>query len=458
MKIILSYPIADFRKFILKNPNIINHPIWPDPELNEYFRSNGQVRKRRLGGVDNWIGENKICSSKRAIRFINNPFINIGKKYNCFFILRNRYFFFDSVVCGKYEIVFEVSDSIKSNRIVELLNEILNIQVKVIIPRHETISCSLLKLGKVLKQQYFYSTVSYKKTINKDDENYIIQTFPSIFIECSSCTPNILSNSITYFDNYNNLQVNIGFGFLTVNGIAFEIKVFHILPNANIKKIRALRIASLRVNALWFVLRQIIMRLDNGEITNDPNSPTSIHLQLFLKDIKNKLLKSSKDDDLDELSKICIQLSDEMDPGRKHEYIDKFRNDINLRPQLYNSLKNQIMRYNNDIGELNMSNSHITITNHSNGVITIGNKNNINASRISYSKLEEEVKQLEEKIDDEDIDEKDKAAKKKDIGKFKEVIQTHKKEKIINFLSTTGKWIIDFAKINGGQIICALLK
>ena len=73
MLVFYQIPMTDFRNFIEADTGKLHLPSWPIPKPNtDFIRSFGMVKRRRLGGLQGWVGENEICDSSRAVKFTSS--------------------------------------------------------------------------------------------------------------------------------------------------------------------------------------------------------------------------------------------------------------------------------------------------------------------------------------------------------------------------------------------------
>ena len=70
MLLFLQFPLAELRSFLNQKTSRLPSPAFPLPEPDrDFIRSFGGVRKRRKGGVEDWVGEETFCHAGRALRF-----------------------------------------------------------------------------------------------------------------------------------------------------------------------------------------------------------------------------------------------------------------------------------------------------------------------------------------------------------------------------------------------------
>lgn len=70
MFVTMQIPIADMRHFVTEETGRLTLPPWPlaDP-ARHFVRAVGPVRRRRRGGVPEWVGESLYCDARHALVF-----------------------------------------------------------------------------------------------------------------------------------------------------------------------------------------------------------------------------------------------------------------------------------------------------------------------------------------------------------------------------------------------------
>src|SRR5436305_2076496 len=72
MLLSIQFPLADSRPFLPMRKAMLPIPQWPvgTPD-KDFVRCFGMIRRRRLGGLAGWVGENTVCEAGRALRLPN---------------------------------------------------------------------------------------------------------------------------------------------------------------------------------------------------------------------------------------------------------------------------------------------------------------------------------------------------------------------------------------------------
>jgi hypothetical protein len=70
MFVAVQIPLADLRHFVAEDTGRLPAPPWPlaDP-ARHFVRAVGPIRRRKRGGVPEWIGESLYCDARRAVVF-----------------------------------------------------------------------------------------------------------------------------------------------------------------------------------------------------------------------------------------------------------------------------------------------------------------------------------------------------------------------------------------------------
>ena len=73
MFVTVQIPIADLRHFVTEETGRLTLPPWPLADPSRHFvRAVGPVRRRRRGGVPEWVGESLYCDARRAVVFADH--------------------------------------------------------------------------------------------------------------------------------------------------------------------------------------------------------------------------------------------------------------------------------------------------------------------------------------------------------------------------------------------------
>lgn len=313
MLITIQFPIVDSRKFVSNDTQRLAQPSWLLPTPNKDFvRSFGLIRRRPLGGLTGWVGENCICEADHAIRFDNFKSFkdDLGKPIK--FKVAFRRFYFDGLAVGKFEIGIAVwgfrkqkfwdfkNKALSTNKTKEFLFHILNLPVSVHTPygshkKHE--KCSLRQAGKLLANLYAVSSTQTKALSTGQCflKDWWIQ----------ACEPVVIVN----YGFYDNLQIPFGGKFLTKIGDDGVLS-HHVIPfgrddlrmwlieesynSSDSNTLRQLRIFLLRLHAERACLKQILRNISTEKLKVLKRSKQADMLQEYLNQATKRIRKLDK--------------------------------------------------------------------------------------------------------------------------------------------------------------------
>ncbi|EKE25285.1 MAG: hypothetical protein ACD_5C00224G0003 [uncultured bacterium] len=346
MFIVVQIPIGDVRLFVDECSKRLPTPTWPYPNEKQYLRYAGKVEKRNLGGVNNWIGESRICNSKRACRF-QAGIRNISIAEEAYLRPIFRRFYFDGYMTGKFEFGFSLNlkdegHTVKKKVLQNLLNTLIHLPV--FIPRHHNgvQETTLLQAGNLLSKFYLYASSSFSDINNNLINERLIQSCPPLLFFESSPQERI---QIPFKTNYMSSQHDLGlrlahFG-IRVHGNILRCWHLDNVKNAN-RNARQLRISLLRLNACKAGLEFLIESLCRNIISAQPKGESARQLQLYMKKIVPLCLKIPKQFDNSDLLKLAYQSEESSLPGELHAIQEKLENEICVRRQIKNNFMNTI--------------------------------------------------------------------------------------------------------------------
>ncbi|MDO8438870.1 MAG: hypothetical protein Q7S67_01335 [Telluria sp.] len=341
MFVTFQFPFGDIRAFSPEN-NRLSNPTWPCPKEGQYLRSAGEVRRRYLGGLNNWIGESSICVANHALKFSDNrrDFM-VGNAITfqpCF-----RRFFFDGQVAGKFEVGFQVKCR-EGNLILDcdgfesLLKKLLWHPVR--IPNRDgKRTVPLIKAGIDLASLCYYS--SSPRFVFNDfpaGERLVQSGSPMLFIE-ASCTDSVAHRfSATRVTGLDENEASLSHFWHKRSGSgAQEIRCW--LMNCQGRRsdyTRELRISLLRLNACRVGLEVLVDGLLKKTITPFPRSEASHRLQYYLNHSAERCMQVPSEFRGSTLLGIACQTESSVLMGRVGALIDTLRTEVNIRRQVLN--------------------------------------------------------------------------------------------------------------------------
>lgn len=344
MLLIIQYTITDYRRLIDYNCGLLSSPDWPSPDEEEFIKSMGQIGNRNSGGLNNWVGESKICLAKKAIKINKWLSFSKSKSYNIKLIFRR--FYFDGFVSGKYEFGFNIDPRNDYIPISKIIEDLFSLTVRIPSTGYQEQLSLLGNAEDELKAQYLSSTTYIKAPLNTTQEQVICSP-PNIFIEKKKDEKVKLGikGSSIHMDKIN----------LTIYHFNLKLKIkenhkrdcsLWLLENANTnlfkldydenanKRIRDIRVFLSRINSTRISLKEVLNEIKDGNIKPTPRSVESNILQEFmLSSIKNILRKESGFEN-DDLLILIRDIENRIIPGSNNELFQKLKKTICIRPQV----------------------------------------------------------------------------------------------------------------------------
>ena len=194
MLVFYQIPMTDFRNFIESETGKLQLPSWPVPNpYSDFVRSFGMVKRRRLGGLDGWVGENEICDSSKAIKF-SNSLINkkmavpTRTKIPFYWQCVSRHFYYDGSAVAKFDLVFISQPAAISISSISLLNSLTKLlKCNVTIPSYEKGNKinTLFSSGSALTKHYLHSSTN-KKLESRINPKWIKSGSPVVWVEAGA--------------------------------------------------------------------------------------------------------------------------------------------------------------------------------------------------------------------------------------------------------------------------------
>lgn len=193
MLLTIQFPFADSRAFLNEKVNLLGRPTWPSAAPDtDFVRSFGSIRKRRLGGVEGWVGENVSCEARRALRFPKIGNYRDSQGLNVPLRLAFRRLYYDGLGVGKFEVGIASEDELSLSREQThgLIDHCLNLPVMVPALSDKAISPHLAikrvdtvlgRAGKPLARFYAGSTISHPLPAKREDW-WVLSGTPLLFL------------------------------------------------------------------------------------------------------------------------------------------------------------------------------------------------------------------------------------------------------------------------------------
>lgn len=182
MLITFQHPLVDFRDLIIENHRI-SYPIWPMPDKGA-VKYTGIIKDRFNGGYSDWTGDQRFCTTRNAIRYIDLEKLNI--EVGNLFPLKNEGAFRRLFSDGRFSVKHEIGISNRFERHITLedlkgdnqynkstkdilggfLSECCKTKVIVAHPSGYQVNTNLSECGDALSELYLLSTTK-QEAVNK---------------------------------------------------------------------------------------------------------------------------------------------------------------------------------------------------------------------------------------------------------------------------------------------------
>ena len=170
---VAQFPLADVRGFVPVGTGSLPVPAWLTPVVGKDFvRAFGQVRSRRLGGMDDWAGEGVYCRADGAFRFDSVPqaqLANSPSSHVALFPVFRRFFSAGGPVC-RLEVAFRTRGGglrwfLDGKGCLDLIERCFATRVKVPADKKTWISGDILSAQRHIARNYLKSTTRQKSGI-----------------------------------------------------------------------------------------------------------------------------------------------------------------------------------------------------------------------------------------------------------------------------------------------------
>ncbi|MDO6427563.1 hypothetical protein Q4489_11085 [Thalassotalea sp. 1_MG-2023] len=470
MLITVQFPICDIRRFSEEDKSKLPYPVWPMAEFGTYIRSTGKIIARPLGGLKSWVGENKVCDAKNALKF---PSGFTGYKslpqYKVKPIFRR--FYFDGKISGKYEIGFEIKAAsgklnISGHELSSLILEVLQTKIKLPFSSQTDKPRAINELPASLRKFYTFST-SYYSPIASPKNKLIKASPPLIFIETSS-NETVRSNfNVRNFTEFNNLGVNLNHSYLKHSNSIYRIWHLH-TQTGSYKIARELRLTLLRLNAFREGLLFLVNSILTKAINPAPFSDFSSELQLYFNKVAPLCFKLPKNFENSDLLDVIYQTENQVMSSEIQELKEIMKDVIQFRQQILSKTEKLLDMLKDKQGDIVMGDKIKTdISGSNHNVVGVGkdvvveNVNisqawNDNKDKIDLDKLSQELELLVKKL-------KEEGSEPEQFQELSQVATAHKEsidnngEGVFSALSKTGEWSLGIAKQIGLGLVTSAI-
>lgn len=336
MFIVFQHPIIDFRNLIENNCKL-SLPNWPNPEDENMIKHIGVTRSRLKGGIANWSGEHKYCTTNKAIQYLDlekhkiqfgdNAFLTTNGVFRRLNSNGNFLVKYETGISNRFE-EFIVSISARKNYFEYLLSEYCKLNLQIRNPIGENIISEISICGKYLSELYLLSTSSNWGIVNEKIERWwTIAGEPLIIVEFIDENKSIqLPKYVKLIKEYKTEKIELyHYWTNSTNNKKIRTWIIRILDEFyyDMDFVRNLRLNLLRINAEKETLRKtlnLLQRKGNVLINNDGKKEK---VSSYLERISSKLLKEIRygiiqDDILD----IALKAEEVARPGELESYIE----------------------------------------------------------------------------------------------------------------------------------------
>ncbi|HEV7645223.1 MAG TPA: hypothetical protein VGO50_14865 [Pyrinomonadaceae bacterium] len=314
MLIAIQLPLTDVRPFIPDDTQRLASPLWslPNPDL-DFVRSFGVVKKRHLGGIDNWSNEEMFCRAAGALKLY--PTIplagsliaeKISPRQRCVFrrLMADGRFQGDGSTVLRVEVGFAyrgprgAGTGLSAKEFLNLLQLVLGQTVNVRKDEAKTAG-TLLEAGKPLARDYLQKSTSQKnKEALKTETWWVAAGTPLVIVEYEP------SDDILELPKYlKNVQsetlaaAGISAAYMTVELHKKEVGVW-LLGVDNLRTnrllLRNLRLNLFRLHAELESIKQIFRLVAQKKIEIVKKTDATERLQRFFADAIKLLKKENR--------------------------------------------------------------------------------------------------------------------------------------------------------------------
>ena len=490
----IQFPIADLRKFVCPG-SLIRRPGWPNPDLDtEFVRYFGTIRKRGQGGLEDWVGESRLCEADRALRFRETcayrP-INPAKRVSL--VCAYRRFYKDDLGIGRYDVGLAHS-GMRSAKLTPqdmepLLRHLLGLKVVVREPNETPNATKSSKEGTLLEAgnriARLYAFGSTKQTHRgQSPQWWVLGGAPMLTLSLPA--PAKFELKTTYSTEPEGGQgLRVMHSYIRFKGREVSLWTFEGINGDNTEKARQLRLYLTRVHTEQECLRLTINQIQSGNIVVSPRSPEAQALQRYLKLVKSHVGKAETrlEKDFDpEIADIAREAIYRSDPGLFANLKAKLES-MEFRPYVVGMMEDiggkvaQINyyeagsqggqntvtletgdTYNSGGGPIAVANDEATQT----GFVMQG-AGSMTAADLKdliphLTALRTQVKQEQRALEDkgEDAPEHEKAVVA--LREAEAAASQGNQEGVLETLKSGGKWLLDFATKVGSSVVTKMIE
>ncbi|MBL8204338.1 MAG: hypothetical protein JNM09_08915 [Blastocatellia bacterium] len=471
----IQFPLADSRGFLGGNNQVLGRPTWPAAAPDEDFvRSFGSIRRRKLGGVQGWIGEGEICEANRALRFTKiDAFRDTELSLPLKLVFRR--FYFDGLAVGKFEAGLTTislkKGGLSRKQVAGFIKHVLDLSVitpplseKAVVGElagkpTETV---LGQAGRPLARFYSASSIAHQPPVRFKDW-WVQAGSPLLFLIHESKEKILIPFSTKPIPRKTFFSGDLSYCEVPYGGKNLRMWIMGLSPYFDYREARVLKICLLRLHAEHEALRLILRNISTGKIEIKPRTSESSVLQHYLNESTRRISRlSSQADHISEsdVAELARESEDLIHPGDRDNLLTALKN-LDVRKNIYHKVEEYI-KTDIFIREINMGNKY----NISGGQIgAVGD--NASASGNTFNQwnqaggdikvLAQELAKLREEL----------GKQAKEAGHFESAAAVAKAQtaaqegngtSAFEHLKTAGQWALEVAKSIGVPIAIEALK
>lgn len=334
MLITFQYPIVDFRS-LHDNNYKLSVPCWPMPEDELMIRNFGLTQKRLNGGVTDWSGENKFCSSRKAIKIPNLECHKLQLGEN--FFIKSECAFRRLNSNGNFLVKLEVGFSnqiesflhqklIKEDSFEKLIYDYCNLEVHIKNPVGKEVISTISKCGKAISDLYLYSTSSSEGLKeNKLDKIWVSHGESLCLIEYRDEENKLKIPKVAKLvDSYKSPGIVLyHYWAHLADGRNLKTWIIKCDSSYNINDLRNLRLNLLRINAEKETVRKLCYFLQNKGAGLVNSKEKADLVSNYLEFTSSKLLKDIRYGiNQNNILDVALKAEETAQPGELESYME----------------------------------------------------------------------------------------------------------------------------------------
>lgn len=312
MLVQLQFPLWDTRRIADGAASVLPSPGWPAPvPLRSFLHGIGMVRRRPLGGLTGWVGEDYYCELATWVHIPRRFTVDLGPARAT--PVRHLFsrFYFDGTLSGKIDIGFFVSNTLLTSivrdrmrsgngkmpigvaKAVAVITEIAT--ALLLIPTSQAKTGATGPLNVMLSR--FVDALCYATTPRPlRTEDGLKAAREQLKLGPATLATETAGPLSHYLASTAKLSAAPGGGIVSValsTSLApLPVPVWHIFSedsNGDRDDRRMLRIALLRLSSDLYCLRQLIAVLGKNSLALPPRSTQSVVLQEYIRQLCKRL-------------------------------------------------------------------------------------------------------------------------------------------------------------------------